>query len=172
MDTDVLLALLCSIIHPRVFDQATLLDALSESDGNVEKAAEILTHKSHENQQGRKRKRVSGLDEWLAKSPRKSATSGAKEIINLTFKRGPSIPQLERDTTSQAVASTSKKPVSEPHPTQFAVSSLRRKPLSSSTQTEAPLIEDLSVKSTTSPAKAKVVTNSELMEILRHTAPR
>lgn len=67
MDTETLLALLSSLLHPLEFDQASLLDALANSQGDIEGAASLLR-----SEPPRKRRKVSskntkkaGLDGWL-----------------------------------------------------------------------------------------------------------
>ncbi|SRR6266404_2435957 len=61
-DTDTLLALICSLLPDNItISQESLLDALLQTDGDVEKAAEIIS-KQRPNS---KRKRNVGLDSWL-----------------------------------------------------------------------------------------------------------
>lgn len=91
-DTEVLLALLSSLLRSPVNDQELLLDALVQSNGDVEKAARLLESSAHCNgvytskvsehrlnitsrdkvKSSAKRKRETGLDGWL-KSPEKTA---------------------------------------------------------------------------------------------------
>ena len=62
-DTEVLLALLSSLLHPLEFDQPVLLDALVRSQGDVEKAAGSLR-----SEPPRKKRKISskhGLQGWL-----------------------------------------------------------------------------------------------------------
>jgi hypothetical protein len=61
-DTDTLLALICSLLPDNIVpSQQSLLDALLQTEGNVEKAAEIIS-KQRPNS---KRKRNVSLDSWL-----------------------------------------------------------------------------------------------------------
>ena len=64
-DTDTLLALLCSLLPDNIVpSQESLLEALLQTDGNVEKAAEIIS-KGHLSGPNKKRKRNVSLDSWL-----------------------------------------------------------------------------------------------------------
>ena len=71
-DTDVLLAMLSSLLNKSIHDQSILLNALVESDGDVERAAALLNSSSGSKNaseslrsSGTKRKRKAGLDGWL-----------------------------------------------------------------------------------------------------------
>ena len=69
-DTEILLALLSSLLSVPVDDHSTLLNALVESDGNVERAAALLNSRVSANRpsstNGLKRKRNTRLDSWLS----------------------------------------------------------------------------------------------------------
>jgi len=67
-DTDTLLALLCSLLPDNIApSQESLLEALLQTDGNVEKAAEIIS-KQHLSRPNKKRKRNVSLDSWLTRA--------------------------------------------------------------------------------------------------------
>lgn len=75
-DTDILLALLSSLLASPVDDPSTLLDALVEADGDVERAATLLNSRpsaSAGTPRGVKRKRNAGLDGWLGTGDPKDA---------------------------------------------------------------------------------------------------
>lgn len=64
-DTDTLLALICSLLPDNIKpSQESLLDALVQTDGDVEKAAEIISKQSLHS----KRKRKVSLDSWLIRT--------------------------------------------------------------------------------------------------------
>jgi len=66
-DTDTLLALLCSLLPDNIApSQENLLEALLQTDGNVEKAVEIIS-KQHLSGPNKKRKRNVSLDSWLTR---------------------------------------------------------------------------------------------------------
>ena len=63
-DTDTLLALICSLLPDNIApSQQSLLDALLQTEGDVEKAAEIISKQRPNN----KRKRNVSLDSWLTR---------------------------------------------------------------------------------------------------------
>jgi hypothetical protein len=94
-DTDTLLALLSSLLPTSSipYDQALLLDALVETKGDVQDAARFLKSKQ-EKKRGEKRKRSSGLDDWLKSPVTKSATGrgekSSKDIITDNLDRASS----------------------------------------------------------------------------------
>jgi hypothetical protein len=64
-DTDTLLALVCSLLPDNITpSQESLLDALLQTDGDVEKAAEIISKQRLNS----KRKRKVSLDSWLIRT--------------------------------------------------------------------------------------------------------
>lgn len=70
-DTDTLLALLCSLLPDNIApSQESLLEALLQTEGNVEKAAEIISkqRKQHLSDPNKKRKRNVSLDSWLTRA--------------------------------------------------------------------------------------------------------
>lgn len=73
-DTDTLLALISSLLPDNVIpSQESLLDALLQTDGNVEKAAEIISKQRLNS----KRKRKVSLDSWLIRTTASSNDSDA-----------------------------------------------------------------------------------------------
>ena len=72
-DTDTLLALICSLLPDNIApSQQSLLDALLQTEGNVEKAAEIIS-KQYSNG---KRKRNVSLDGWLIRAASSNDANG------------------------------------------------------------------------------------------------
>lgn len=99
-DTEVLLALLSSLLHPLEFDQQVLLDALVRSQGDVEKAAGSLR-----SEPPRKKRRISsksGLEGWLKAQDAPSKTTTAST----------SKPPSPRPTVSKSARESTK---SAPH---------------------------------------------------------
>ncbi|KAI0748283.1 hypothetical protein C8Q80DRAFT_1171010 [Daedaleopsis nitida] len=77
MDTDTMLALLSSLIHPLEVAQSTLLDALAASEGDIEAAA-----KSLRSEPPRKKRRTSskaaGIEAWLNGSAKHDQSSPSR----------------------------------------------------------------------------------------------
>ena len=125
-DTDTLLALLASLLHPLEFRQSALLDVLARSQGDVEAAAALLRTESRSEPPKKKRKvlsQKSGLEGWLkSKSCNESHHAPGPEA-----------------STSQVTVDTGRTQHADP-------------PASSPTKTIA---------------KAKHVTNSEFMALLK-----
>src|SRR5579863_7878257 len=72
-DTDTLLALLCSLLPDNIApSDESLLEALLQTDGDVQKAVEIVS-KQHVNN---KRKRNVSLDSWLTRAPASKDDNG------------------------------------------------------------------------------------------------
>ena len=72
-DTDTLLALICSLLPDNIApSQQSLLDALLQSEGDVEKAAEIISKQRPNN----KRKRNVSLDSWLTRTTSSNDANG------------------------------------------------------------------------------------------------
>ena len=64
-DTDTLIALICSLLPDNITpSQESLLDALVQADGDIEKAAEIISKQRLNS----KRKRKVSLDSWLIRT--------------------------------------------------------------------------------------------------------
>jgi hypothetical protein len=82
-DTDTLLALLCSLLPDNIASNESLLETLLQTDGDVQKAAEIVS----EQQLNNKRKRNVSLDSWLtraASSKHDNGQSSAPDSITTT----------------------------------------------------------------------------------------
>ena len=74
-DTDTLLALICSLLPDNIApSQESLLDALLQSEGDVEKAAEIISKQRPNNK--RKSKRNVSLDSWLTRTTSSNDANG------------------------------------------------------------------------------------------------
>ena len=84
-DTDTLLALVSSLLTGHVPDSAVILDALVQSDGDVNAAARVINSqgKSTGKTPVKKRKRVGDLDAWLksSKSTRDDTNSKANSNV-------------------------------------------------------------------------------------------
>ncbi|KAH9857040.1 hypothetical protein C2E23DRAFT_806344 [Lenzites betulinus] len=89
MDTEIMLALLSSTLHPQEFEQSVLLDALANSNGDIEAAAQSLR-----SQPPRKRRKLdnTNLERWLigSKPHTHSAPSMALEREYHSISSGPS----------------------------------------------------------------------------------
>lgn len=106
-DTETLIALVSSLLDGIAPDQATILEALADCNGNVDQAAQLLNVKDYPQKvaRGKKRKRESGLDSWLNAKPSKGAHS-AKRTRSLSpvqrSEPGPSSKPLSTSTLSPA----------------------------------------------------------------------
>ena len=79
-DTDTLLALICSLLPDNITpSQQSLLDALLQAEGDVEKAAEIISKLRPDS----KRKRNVGLDSWLIPTASSSDTNGQPSSLQI-----------------------------------------------------------------------------------------
>ncbi|KAI0957421.1 hypothetical protein AcW1_005818 [Taiwanofungus camphoratus] len=162
-DTDTLLAMFSSLVEPTVSDPTILLDALVQCEGSVQDAAKLLSESTElKRPRGKKRKRTAGLDQWLSTSPTKSSASGrCASSSKLSSKHvhctRPSPAPFKHETSSPG-PSSSKKPLSHlsEAPSSFFVHS---------SLSEAP--GTVTGSTTASPSKVKVVTNDELMTMLR-----
>ncbi|KAI0636812.1 hypothetical protein C8Q77DRAFT_1094746 [Trametes polyzona] len=112
VDTEVLLAMLSSLLYPHEHEEAVLLDALVNSQGDVEAAAKSLRSRPP-----RKRRKVSGrtsIDAWLRKdaSQSEASTSPRRAVQSstavATHERSPASSSAEGQTPS----GPSTKPVS------------------------------------------------------------
>lgn len=107
-DTEILLALLSSLLKAPVTDQNTLLDALVKSDGDVERAAKLLNACSSPEPQpkvaGLKRKRKGGLRDWLATDDKRD-TSKSRRTREVT-------PDASNDNEPSSSKPTSERPSS------------------------------------------------------------
>lgn len=78
MDTETLLAMLSSVLHPQEFEEAVLLDALVSSEGDIEAAAQSLSVEPP-----KKRRKVSGkvsINSWLKQKEPSPEPTAAKEL--------------------------------------------------------------------------------------------
>jgi hypothetical protein len=85
VDTEVLLALLLSMVKDQNVSQETLLGALADAGGNVQNAATMLNLRSKGSDHGnssipRKRKRSAKLDDWIV--DRKAGSSNIRNTNN------------------------------------------------------------------------------------------
>lgn len=164
MDTEILLAMLVSLLDPApVPDQATLLDALAQCDGNVEEAAKRLIDKSVPRVAGQKRKRAAGLDEWFGGSPSKAKARGPS-------KNGSKPPSSSYANADDQRADTDNSNAPKKPPlTDLRDESPERRPLaSSSTSGTAGESSTASPRAKpTSSSKRRDVTNGELLSLLR-----
>ncbi len=84
-DTDTLLALLCSLLPDNIApSHQSLLEALLQTDGDVEKAAEIIS-KQHQNN---KRKRNVSLDSWLTRPTSSKDVNGQSLVPDSPAEQG------------------------------------------------------------------------------------
>lgn len=83
-DTDTLLALLCSLLPDNIApSNESLLEALLQTDGDVQQAAEIVS-KQHVNN---KRKRNVSLDSWLTRAASSKHDNGQSSTPGSTTER-------------------------------------------------------------------------------------
>jgi hypothetical protein len=109
-DTDTLLALICSLLPDNIVpSQQSLLDALIQTEGDIEKAAEIIS-KQRPNS---KRKRNVGLDSWLIpNAPSKDANG---QPSSLQSRLGPeSSSKKPRSTIGISTTEVGPLPLSRP----------------------------------------------------------
>lgn len=137
-DTELLLAMLSSMLATPIDDQNTLLDALVQAEGDVERAAALLNSRvtpadarTQSKTMGVKRKRGSGLEGWLTGSDAKGGIKAQRRDITPT-----------RGSSSGTLAQGSPPLMNSP-------------------------VKLESAESSGSPRKVKPVTPQELMTILR-----
>lgn len=149
-DTEVLLALLSSLLDHPVDDQTVLLDALVQSDGDVQHAAIALNEKSNSdssaaNSVGHKRKRTAGLEGWLGLAPpettRTTSDTSPSPKKKLQSRRTPSPPPSRRNRTEfeqgSSVLKSPRSPVKPKKPvTQSEFMSMLRPPNSKDASTK------------------------------------
>ncbi|KAG8827605.1 hypothetical protein FRC17_007751 [Serendipita sp. 399] len=90
-DTDVLLALLCSLLDGPNPTQDVLLSALADADGDVERAAGILNSSKPStvrNIGGKKRKRRNDLNSWIVNKKQVVSNHEITKKEGLPFERG------------------------------------------------------------------------------------
>lgn len=115
-DTDTLIALVCSLLKPPFPDAAVVLDALIQSDGDVQGAARSLISSAEdkpgsnaEKKQGTKRKRPVNLQDWLnpkASTQRKHNADAASSLVASSSKStitGPVSPKRRSTSPSKPV---------------------------------------------------------------------
>jgi hypothetical protein len=104
-ETEVLLALLASLIDTSLLSHEDLLGALVDAGGNVHEAARVLngTNASQMSKPRSKRKRINGLDGWVMSKKRPGAMSPRREPV-----------QANRSTPSSLKPYTSGSTVDEP----------------------------------------------------------
>lgn len=121
-DTDTLLALVSSLLHHDKHDQSTILDALVQSDGNVESAARLLNSGKHAQRAAstRSNKKVPkvGLDSWLKQAgPSDASTSSAISRVTKRSRSHSPIESLRSRSPEPYEKTSSKKPKSTAGPT-------------------------------------------------------
>lgn len=160
--------MLASLLDPPgpIPDQATLLDALAQCDGNVDQAAKILIDKRatiSTSNLGLKRKRAAGLDEWLGGSLTKAR-------YNNSASRNTSKPSSSGSagTGGKAAAIDTKAIPNKPLLDVRRDASPERRPVSS---TLSEITEDSTTASPRpkpiSSSKKRYVTNDQLLSLLR-----
>lgn len=119
MDTETLLAMLSSVLHPQEFEEAVLLDALVSSQGDIEDAARSLSVEPPN-----KRRKVSekiSIDGWLKQqdaskpaAPKEVShqPSGSTTAIKPTGKGGPQASSSSSHTASPKKPNSNVKKVS------------------------------------------------------------
>jgi hypothetical protein len=107
-DTDTLLALICSLLPDNITpSQESLLDALVQTGGDVEKAAEIISKQRLNS----KRKRKVSLDSWLIHTTASSSSNDANngQSSSLQSRQGSESPNKKpRSASSASGTSTTK----------------------------------------------------------------
>ncbi|KZT68184.1 hypothetical protein DAEQUDRAFT_728231 [Daedalea quercina L-15889] len=164
MDTETLLAMLASLLDPPIPDQAMLLDALAECDGDVEKAAKALRQRETiqpASVNGRKRKRGAGLDQWFGGSPTKASSSKRSS-------KPPSTGHINSTTKADHSAPVSS---SKRHIFDNRGVSPERLPVGSSSTEGSVVTSDMVETSLpahdASPSKKRSVTNDEFLSLFR-----
>ena len=96
-DTDTLLALICSLLPDNITpSQESLLDALLQTDGDVEKAAEIISKQCPVS----KRKRKVSLDSWLIRTTASSNDANGQSSSLLQSRLGSESPNKKPRSAS------------------------------------------------------------------------
>lgn len=112
-DTDTLLALICSLLPDNIKpSQESLLDALVQTDGAVEKAAEIISKQSLHS----KRKRKVSLDSWLIRTTASSndANGQSSSLQSRLGSESPNKKPRSVGSTSGGTSTTKIAPASDP----------------------------------------------------------
>jgi hypothetical protein len=102
-DTDTLLALICSLLPDNIKpSQESLLDALVQTDGDVEKAAEIISKQRLNS----KRKRKVSLDSWLIRTTASSNDANGQSS-SLQSRLGSESPNNKKPRSASSASGTS-----------------------------------------------------------------
>lgn len=106
-DTETLIALVSSLLDGEIPDQAEILEALADCNGNVDLAAQLLKEKQHSREaiSTKKRKRTSRLDDWLNPSAPNGARSPKRPRSPSPIRpshAGPSSKPLSASTSSSS----------------------------------------------------------------------
>jgi hypothetical protein len=126
-DTDTLLALICSLLPDNIApSQQSLLDALLQTEGDVEKAAEIIS-KQRPNS---KRKRNVSLDSWLIRNASSNDASGQPSSLQSRLGSESSTSSKKpRSTTGTSTTKFGPQPLSRPvKPVENLLDVLRQPP--------------------------------------------
>ena len=111
-DTDTLLALICSLLPDNVTpSQESLLDALLQADGDVEKAAEIISKQRLNSKYKRKRKGKVSLDSWLIRTTAASSNDAKGQSSSSQSRPGSESPNKKPRSASGASTTRPVKPV-------------------------------------------------------------
>jgi hypothetical protein len=136
-DTDTLLALICSLLPDNItLSQESLLDALVQTNGDVEKAAEIISKQCLNS----KRKRKVSLDSWLIHTNTSSndANSGQSSSLQSRLRsESPNKKPRPASGTSTAKIIASDPPLSRPVKPVENLLDVLRQPLRDSVATGA-----------------------------------
>lgn len=114
MDTDLLLTLLRSLLHPTLYSDEALLQALLDSDGSVEAAAEKLLlggvggPSSSSLSNGKKKKRQGTLQSWVEGGKKETFSSTPSSSSKKLKPNPPSPSSSSPSPTSPSAPSTSK----------------------------------------------------------------
>ena len=179
-DTDVLLALLSSLLNKPVTDQSALLDALVECNGDVDRAANLLNagpsgcSRAHQDGKPKKRKRAKGLEQWIQRSPRKESITSNAGSSKRTRRRSLSADNARDDshfvddTNNTDVESSSKVTSSRTVSASSRTSPIKVKPLSKD-EFLSVLRPPNSTESKTGPLRHPPLTLSTPQLVFKHT---
>lgn len=149
-DTDTLLALIRSLLPDNITpSQESLLDALVQTDGDVEKAAEIISKQRLNS----KRKRKVSLDSWLIHTTAPSNDSNGQSSSLQSRRLGSESPDKKPRSASSASGTSTTKIAPDPSlstrrpvkPVDNLLDFLRRPPVSVATGTSVPRLPPLTL---------------------------
>ena len=140
LDTETLLAILSSLLHPLEFEHPVLLDALVKSQGDVEAAAASL--RSEPPRKKRKVEGKAGLQGWLNGSKKSGKLSSPAKPLSAAAPLASSSTTIDKPTSRGATGSAAR---SDVHDADKASASPSKKPKS----------------------QVKTVTNTEFMALFR-----